>query len=108
MRYLTDVRDRNAERAFEQLVANRQAVHGCSQIHSVILDDNSTLLFAEIELAQEAMVSGMLKRIATEKKALLRKLPAEKRSDTEALAFVTARSMVEAPLKRVELIHPVT
>ncbi|MEH6811237.1 MAG: cation transporter [Motiliproteus sp.] len=104
MRYLTDVRNLDAERALKQILTKRQAVHSSEQIHSVILDDNSTILFAEIELDQEAMVTGMLKSISTQKKELLRKLPADKQADIKAIAFVTARAMVEAPLKRAGLI----
>ena len=100
LRHLTDVRDPEAEQRLAQILEQRRSVHSCSQIHSMILEDNSTVLFVEIELTQEAMVAGMLKSISTQKQALVRKLPEDKRSDTQAMAFVTARSMVEAPLNR--------
>ncbi len=100
MRHLTDVRDLGAEQALQQLLTHRRSVHRCIQIHSVITEDHSTLLFAEIELTQEAMVAGMLKSVSMQKQTLLRKLPEDKHNDVKAMAFVTARSMVEAPLKR--------
>ncbi|WP_210396654.1 cation diffusion facilitator family transporter [Motiliproteus sediminis] len=104
MRYLTDVRDRSAETALRELAEARRAVERCDHIHSIILDDHRTLVFAEIELQQEAMVSGLLTRISGAKKQLLQQLPQAQRGETRALAFVTARATVEATLTRAEAI----
>jgi hypothetical protein len=104
MHHLTDVRDQEAERALTQLLAAHRAVHSYQQVYSMVLPDNSTALFADIELEQESMVSGMLKAIAAEKQKLLRQVPEDKQQNATAMAFVTARSMVDAPLKRAGLI----
>ncbi|WP_207062837.1 cation transporter [Motiliproteus sp. SC1-56] len=104
LRYLTDVRDRKAERALEALVAARPAVHHCEKVQSLIMDDHRTLLFADIVLAQDSAASGLLPRILTEKKYLLSRLPPEQRADQRLNAFVTARASMDCALKRAELI----
>ena len=101
---LTDVRDRGAEKLVAEFLSQQRSVYSFKHLHSIVLEDGSSQLFVEIELTQQSMISGMLKTIASEKQSLLRKLPAEKSGNTQAQAFVTARSMVDAPMKRAGLI----
>jgi len=104
LRHLTDVRDRKAEIVLRELVAQRRTLQLCDSIHSMILEDHSTVLFAEIEIDQQSMVSGMLARINATKQELLARVPEAQRHDTRIQAFVTARATVESTLKRVQWI----
>jgi len=104
LRYLTDVRDRQAETVLRDLVAERRTLHLCDSVRSMILDDHRTVLFADIEVGQDSMVSGMLAHINATKKELLARVPESARGESRTLAFVTARATVESTMRRVEVI----
>jgi cation diffusion facilitator family transporter len=56
MRFLTDVRDTDAEEVFAQVVREHREVERYHDLRSIILDDEHTILVAEIELREEALV----------------------------------------------------
>lgn len=106
MKYLADIRDSKAEQAFAELAERHQEVENCHDIRSIIVDESNTVLVAEIELREEAMVNGLVQQIADKKSALLKKIPSD-RAEGEALNdYIDARAAVEATLARTEqIIH---
>ncbi len=104
MKYLADIRDTKAERAFADLAASHQEVEHCHDIRSIIVDEATTVLVAEIELREEAVVNGLLAQINERKETLLSKIPAERADDQDLNDYVDARAAVEATLGRTEQI----
>ncbi|MEH6625279.1 MAG: cation diffusion facilitator family transporter [Motiliproteus sp.] len=104
MRYLADMRDSKAEKAFAALAASHTEVESCHDIRSIIVDESYTLLVAEIELREEAIVSGLLQQISERKEALLSTVPASRERDLALNEYIDSRAAVEATLARTEQI----
>jgi cation diffusion facilitator family transporter len=94
MRHLVDPRDLQAEQMFIAVVAAHPAVERYHDLRSILLDEQHTLLVAELELKEEAMTDGLLERVAY--------LQANPGNGQTALS--TAQAFVQATLERAEAI----
>ena len=102
MRYLTDIRDPQAERVFQSVVEQHREVERYHDLRSIIVDETHTVLVAEVELREEAMVPGMMERIEEHKKSFIDSLPEKRAVDPEVQQYITTRAIVESTLKRAE------
>ncbi len=59
MRFLTDVRDHTAEKAFRDVVVEHNEVETYHDLRSIIIDENNTVVVAEIEMREEAMMADL-------------------------------------------------
>ncbi len=104
MRFLADMRDNAAEEAFLQVATAHGEVERCHDLRSIILDENHTLLVAEVELREEAVVPGLHERINEEREKLLSEIPKERREQNEVRCYAEARAAVQVTLARAEQI----
>ena len=104
MRYLSDVRDTEAEAAFVDLVKQHSEVERYHDLRSIIIDDRHTLLVAEIELREEAVVAGLQARMAEYENKFLSVLPSEKCKDERLRDYCHTRAAAQATLERTEII----
>lgn len=104
MRYLSDMRDPEAEAAFLAVAEAHYQVERCHDLRSIIIDENHTILVAEVELREEAVVPGLHERIQTERERILTSLPAKRRQETRLHCYAAARAAVTVTLKRTEEI----
>ncbi len=102
MRYLTDVRDHEAEQLFASIVAEHTEVERYHDLRSIIIDDQHTLLVAEIEMREEAMLANLVQRIEKHRLLLLQTLPSELPGWEKRAHYIEARSILEATLERTE------
>ncbi len=63
MKYLTNVRDDEAESVFKSIVAEHPQIERYHDLRSVIVDDLHTVLVAEVELREETLLPGLADRI---------------------------------------------
>ncbi|HEC16777.1 MAG TPA: cation diffusion facilitator family transporter [Sedimenticola sp.] len=104
MRFLADMRDREAEAAFVKVTAEHPEVERYHDLRSIILDENNTVLVAEIELREEAIVPGLRGQIEREAQALLDEVPRRRRDSAEVRDYLETRAAVQSTLKRTERI----
>lgn len=78
MRFLADVRDKVAEAAFIDVVASHPGVERYHDLRSIIIDDEHTVLVAEIELREEAIVAGLQDAIDRYQREYMGSLSAER------------------------------
>lgn len=104
MRFLTAVRDADAEAALRRVIADHPEVERCHDIRSIVVDESHTVLVAEIELREEAMVPGLYEQMASRREAIIAELPVARRDDDRLARYVSARVAVEATLARTETI----
>jgi len=104
MRYLSDVRDREAEAAFVDIVAQHSEVERYHDLRSIIIDDQHTILVAEIELREEAVVAGLQARMEEYEQRFLSVLPNEKCKDEGLRDYCHTRAAAQATLERTEII----
>ncbi len=104
MRYLTNVRDHDAELAFQEIVAAQQEVDRYHDLRSVIVDENHTVVVAEVELREEVMIIGMQDRILAHERALLERIPRKRRQEEKLREYIATRALVQATLERTEEI----
>ena len=104
MRYLTDVRDTEAEAAFVEIVDQHSEVERYHDLRSIIIDDRHTLLVAEVELREEAVVAGLQERMAEYENQYLSVLPSEKCKDERLRDYCHTRAAAQATLERTEII----
>ena len=104
MRFLADVRDEKAETAFRQVVEAHKEVERHHDLRSIIIDENHTILVAEIELREEAIVPGLYAQIAKRRDTILQTVPSDRRENRELRCYATARAAVESSLARAERI----
>jgi len=104
MRFLADMRDSEAETAFLSVVASHHQVERCHDLRSIIIDETHTILVAEVELCEEAVIPGLHERIQAEREAILSQLPAKRRDDAGLHCYAAARAAVMVSLKRTEEI----
>lgn len=102
MRYLTDVRDHGAERAFREIVSSHREVDRYHDLRSVIVDENHTVVVAEVQLREEVMIAGMQERIEGHERALLQRVPEKRRADEKLCEYVATRAVIQATLERTE------
>ena len=104
MRYLADMRDSEAEHIFEEVIKNHTEVERYHDLRSIILDEMHTILVAEIELREEAIVPGLQKHFEVEKEGILALIPSNIRDQKRIQAYVSARASVQVTLQRAEEI----
>jgi len=103
-RYLTDMRDERAEAAFRRVVAEHPEVERFHDLRSIMLDESSTVLVAEVELREEAMVASLHRHIDGHRARLLAQVPEGRRERQELLDYVDARAAVQATLEHTERV----
>jgi divalent metal cation (Fe/Co/Zn/Cd) transporter len=104
MRYLADLRDQRAEQLFRELVAEHPEVEQLHDLRSIIIDENYTLLVADIELREEVVLARLQPRIQQRCQALLANLSLERQQQDAVINYVKARAAVEMALARTEEI----
>ncbi len=102
MRFLTDVRDPAAEQAFRDVVSGHHEVEAYHDLRSVIIDENHTVVVAEIEMREEAMMGDLRVRIETHEQALRQSVPDKRRQQKDLEHYITSRAVVQATLERTE------
>jgi divalent metal cation (Fe/Co/Zn/Cd) transporter len=104
IRYLLDVRDLEAEAAFRAVIAEHNEVERFHDLRSIVVDEKSTVLVAEIELREEAIVPGLIQNIRLRRDSVLETLPQARREQEGVRDYVSSRAAVEATLTRTEEI----
>ncbi len=104
MRFLADMRDIKAEAAFTQVAQGHREVERIHDLRSIIVDENHTVLVAEIELREEAIVPGLQGQIDQEQAKILQQIPSDRRDQTELICYAQSRAAVQVTLARVEQI----
>ncbi|MFI2809744.1 MULTISPECIES: cation diffusion facilitator family transporter [Microbulbifer] len=103
MRFLTSIRDADAEKAFAEICRGRRDIERFHDLRSVIVDETHVVVVAEVELREEVLVRDMRERIQAHEKALLERVPEHRR--TEAVrAYAQDRAVVQATLERTERV----
>ncbi len=102
MRYLSDIRDRDAERAFREVARGLREVERFHDLRSVVVDESNTVLVAEVQLREEVMMAGLRDRIAEIERELHAQVPDRRRHDADLRHYVNARAVVTATLERAE------
>ncbi|MFT5113583.1 MAG: zinc transporter 9 [Parasphingorhabdus sp.] len=102
MRYLTAIRDKEAEMVFRDVVKSHAEIERFHDLRSLVVDENHTVLVAEIEIREEVLMSAVRIRVTEIEAAYLDVLPGNRRYDTEVLNYVHSRSMVQATLEQTE------
>jgi zinc transporter 9 len=103
MRYLTSIRDHDAERAFQQIVASHHEIERCHDLRSVVVDESHTVVVAEIELREEVMITDIHSRIDIYERALLERVPEDRRSE-KVREYAETRAVIQATLERTEKV----
>ncbi len=104
MRYLADLRDLRAEQLFRQLIKKHSEVDQLHDLRSIIIDENYSLLVADIELREEVILAQLQPRIQQRARSLLADLPLERQQQANVIEYVEARAAVELALARTEEI----
>lgn len=104
MRFLADMRDPEAEELFLQVAHEHGEIERCHDLRSIIIDEQHTVLVAEIELREEALVPGLHARINAEQEAILDMMPRHRRENEEIRCYAAARAAVQTTLTRTEQI----
>ena len=104
MRLLTDVRDREAEAIFDTIVKAHREIERYHDLRSIVVDEANTVLVAEIELREEAVLAGLRNEIAQHEAALMSALPSMRQDDSALQEYVADRAAVQATLERTETL----
>ncbi len=104
MRFLADMRDAEAEVLFLRVAKEHGEIERCHDLRSIIIDQHHTVLVAEIELREEALVPDLHNRMDVERKAILELIPHHRRENEEIRCYAEARAAVQATLARTEQI----
>ncbi len=104
MRFLADMRDPEAERVFIEVIQAHPDVERYHDLRSVIIDEQHTVLMAQIELREESMVAGLYDRIQVRCEEILDSLPGRRAQESRYQRWASARSSVEAVVARAEQI----
>ncbi|MEH6652400.1 MAG: cation diffusion facilitator family transporter [Motiliproteus sp.] len=104
MRYLADLRDHRAEQLFRQVIKEHKEVDQLHDLRSIIIDENYSLLVADIELREEVILAQLQPRIAQRSRTLLAELPLERQQQPQLIRYIEARAAVEMALARTEEI----
>ena len=104
MRFLADVRDKSAEAAFVRVVAAHPEVERYHDLRSIIIDDRHTVLVAEVELREEAIVPGLQVAIEGYQREYLATLPNDRRDDVKVQEYCCNRAAAQATLEKIETV----
>ncbi|WP_105103743.1 cation diffusion facilitator family transporter [Microbulbifer pacificus] len=103
MRYLTSIRDQDAERAFHDIVKDRREIERYHDLRSVIVDDRHTVVVAAIELREEVLTRNMRSRIQSHLAQLLERVPEHRRTEN-VVDYAETRAIIQATLEATELV----
>ena len=104
MRFLADVRDHGAEAAFADIAREHSEVERYHDLRSIIIDDQHTVLVAEVELREEAIIAGLKQRMLDNENSYLSMLPEDRREDENVRDYCRMRAAAQATLERTEEI----
>ena len=104
MRLLTDVRDREAEAIFDTIAKAHREIERYHDLRSIVVDEANTVLVAEVELREEAMLAGLRQQISRHEAALLSTVSESRREDTALREYISDRAAVQATLERTEAL----
>ncbi len=104
MRYLSDMRDPAAEALFERVIDNHREVERHHDLRSIILDENHTILVAEIELREEALVPRLQQEFVKQRDAILAQVPVARRNQQQVRSYASARASVQVTISHAEQI----
>jgi solute carrier family 30 (zinc transporter), member 9 len=104
MRFLADMRDNKAEAALMQVAKEHKEVECLHDLRSIIVDENHTVLVAEIELREEAIVPGLHEQIQQLQSEILQQIPSARRNTEQIRCYAQSRAAVQVTLARAELI----
>ena len=104
MRLLTDVRDREAEAIFDTIAKAHREIERYHDLRSIVVDEANTVLVAEVELREEAVLAGLRNEIAKYEAALLSALPSTRQGDSALQEYIADRAAVQATLERTETL----
>ena len=104
MRFLADMRDMEAEYLFQEIVEDHPELERYHDLRSIIIDEQNTVLVAEIELKEEAMINGLRQRIHQSAKQLLDDLSHNPDQRRQLQQYAEDRATVEVIIGRAESI----
>lgn len=104
MRFLTDIRDNKAVDALLQVVQEHHEVERIHDLRSIVVDERNTILVAEIELREEAIVPGLQERITEQQNQILQQIPSSRRNTEQVICYAKSRAAVQVTLARAEQI----
>jgi zinc transporter 9 len=104
MRFLTDVRDPKAEAVFVDVVISHREIERFHDLRTMVIDDQNTVLVAEVELREEVMLVGLHQRIVAQEEDLLLQVREGRREEPALLEYIADRAAVQATLARTEEI----
>jgi len=104
MRFLADMRDMEAEYLFQEIVEDHPELERYHDLRSIIIDERNTVLVAEIELKEEAMVNGLQQKIDDAREHILDKLARNDQQREQLRQYARDRAAVEVIIGRAERI----
>lgn len=104
MRYLTNIRDPQAEAAFAHVVLEHREVQRYHDLRSIVIDEDHTVLVAEVELREEVMIPGLQSLIVEYENRYLDMVPVHKRGDRMVIEYCKARAAAQATIERTETV----
>jgi len=104
MRFLSDVRDQEAEEAFRLIVDAHKEIERYHDLCSIVIDDRNTVLVAEIELKEESILSALRERITQLRAESSVGITDLDSGESGQVEFLSDRALVQATLERTEQI----
>ena len=104
MRFLSDVRDQEAEETFRLIVDAHKEIERYHDLRSIVIDDRNTVLVAEIELKEESIVSALREGITQHRAESSIRITDLDGGEPGRVEFLSDRALVKATLERTEQI----
>ena len=104
MRFLSDVRDQEAEETFRLIVDAHNEIEHYHDLRSIVIDDRNTVLVAEIELKEESIVSALREGITQHRAESSIRITDLDGGEPGRVEFLSDRALVKATLERTEQI----
>ena len=104
MRFLADMRDMEAEYLFQDVIEDHPELERYHDLRSIIIDEQNTVLIAEIELKEEAMINGLRHKIDAVAGQILQQLTANPSQREQLQQYAKDRAAVEVIIGRAERI----
>ena len=89
---------------FADVVRQHPEVERYHDLRSIILDDNNTILVAEVELREETVINGLQKAIDRHENHMLALISKERSERPTVREYIHNRAAVQATLERTEQI----
>ena len=102
MRLLLAVRDPDAEAVFETIAKAHREIERYHDLRSIVLDESHTVLVAEVEFREEAILSGLRNRIDQNESDMLASVSENRKADSKLREYIMDRAAVHATLERSE------